>query len=188
MFERGFKTWCENVSLQQRKHLDLKAVDPLDPYSLAKSLDVLVWRADEVPGVTPGALDVLTREDPDCWSAVTLKASQRTLVIINPTHSRARSASDLMHELSHILLAHQPARIDVTEDNHLMLHNFSRSQEDEANWLAGCLLLPRPALLHIKKTMDPVTARSKYGVSQDMLNFRIRVSGVDRQMKAAYSR
>lgn len=187
MFERGFKTWCENVSLQQRKRLSLNAVDPLDPWKLAQSLEIVVWRADEVPGIAPDALDVLTREDPDCWSAVTLKVSRRTLVILNPTHSRARSASDLMHELAHILLGHQAARVDVTEDNLLMLHNYSRQQEDEANWLAGCLLLPRPALLHIKRTMDHATAKNAYGVSQDMLNFRMRVSGVERQLRSRYS-
>ena len=92
-------------------------------------------------------------------------------------------ASDLVHEIAHILLGHKPARIDLTEEGSLMLSTYSRQQEDEANWLAGCLLLPREAIVLIRRQgMDPAVAARKYGTSMDMLRYRINVTGVDHQL------
>jgi Zn-dependent peptidase ImmA (M78 family) len=59
-----------------------------------------------------------------------------------------------------------------------------RQQEDEANWLAGCLLLPRDALVLIRqRRLDLAQAAREYGTSMDMLNYRINVTGVDYQFK-----
>ena len=60
-FRRGFKSWCETVSVQQRKLLDLQTTDPLDPWLLAKHHEILVWNANEVPGLDPRYLRVLTK-------------------------------------------------------------------------------------------------------------------------------
>ena len=92
--------------------------------------------------------------------------------------------SDLMHELSHHILAHNPARMDVSEDGLLLLSTFDRAQEDEANWLSGALLLTRDALFAIRKRkLTDDEACQEYGCSQEMLTFRFRVSGVDIQLK-----
>lgn len=56
-----------------------------------------------------------------------------------------------MHELARLIVGHRPGRVDITEDGALLLNKYDKQQEDEANWLAGCLLLPRPALLWMKK-------------------------------------
>ena len=56
MFTRGFKSWCENVALQQRRELTLHPIDPLDPRTLAEHLNILVWKAEEVPGLDPKVL------------------------------------------------------------------------------------------------------------------------------------
>jgi Zn-dependent peptidase ImmA (M78 family) len=91
-----------------------------------------------------------------------------------------------MHELSHVLLGHEPARVDVTEDGLLMLNTFDRLQEEEANWLAGCLLLPRNALMAIRgRGLDLRTAARNFGVSLDMLRYRLNVTGVEYQLARA---
>jgi hypothetical protein len=46
-----------------------------------------------------------------------------------------------MHELAHVIIGHEPARVDVTEGGSLILNTYNREQEDEADWLAGCLSL-----------------------------------------------
>ena len=186
MFARGFKSWCENVATHQRRELDLTPTDPIDAFALAKHLGIIVWRAEEVPAINPQTLKVLLKEDPESWSAVTLYLGNQHVIIMNSAHSKARQASDLMHELAHILLDHSPARVDVSDDGLLMLNTFSREQEEEAGWLSGCLLLPREALIRIRgERMAPVEAARKYGVSRDMLQFRLRVTGVDTQMARA---
>lgn len=187
MFKRGFKTWCENVAVLQRKALGLRSIDPLNPLLLASHLGVEVWKPEEIPGIESECLHVLLQEDPGSWSAVTLSVNSRDVIIINTAHRGGRPASNLMHELAHILIGHSPARVDVSEDGYLMLNTFDKSQEDEANWLCGCLLLPREALLVIRRrSIDPVVAKGQYGVSLDMLNYRMQVTGITKRAKVSY--
>lgn len=184
MFERGFKTWCETIASVQRKELGVGAIDPLDPFALAEHLGVRVMRADEIPDVEPSCLKTLTRDDPDSWSAITLSMDSDDLIILNPTHSGGRPASDLMHELAHIIAGHAPSRVDVSEDGMLLLNSYDRSQEEQASWLAGCLLLPREALVAIRRSGLSVEVVSKrYGVSPAMLRYRLDVTGVNRQLR-----
>ena len=132
---------------------------------------------------------MLLKEEADNWSAVTLSAGTKDIIILNSSHHGGRPASDLMHELAHILLGHEPARIDLTEDGSLMLSTYDKKQEEEANWLASCLLLTRHALLEIRsQRIHPQIAARRYGVSQQMLQFRLNVSGVDYQLARAKGR
>lgn len=176
MFERGFKSWCERVAITQRRELNLQPTDSLDARHLATHLGVIVWTADQVPELDPQYLKVLIKEDPDSWSAVTLCTDSRDLIIVNSIHSEGRLASDIMHELAHIILGHEPARVDVSKDGFLILSTYNKEQEEEAKWLSGCLLLPREALLLIRRLgLSPETAAAKYGVSVPMLTFRQNV-------------
>lgn len=185
-FKHSFKAWCENVSLHQRKDLRLKPSDPLDPKLLARHIGTEVWTPERVPNLERESLITLLSEDPKSWSAVTLHVGTKHLIIINSTHSAPRRASNLMHELAHLLIGHKPARIDVSEDGLLMLNTYSKRQEDEAHWLAGCLLLPREALRAISKEMsDLKTAARRYGVSPAMLRYRMNVTG-NAPRKAGY--
>jgi hypothetical protein len=184
MFARGFKTWCENTAVGLRRQLGIALEDPLDPAALAQHLGVAVWAAHDVPGADDDTLRVLLHDDPSSWSAVTVHAAGASVIITNSAHSGGRPASDLMHELAHLVLGHEAARVDVSEDGHLVLHTFDRAQEDEANWLSGCLLLPRVALLHARE--HGWTSRriaDHYGVSETMVGYRMNVSGVEAQMK-----
>jgi Zn-dependent peptidase ImmA (M78 family) len=144
--------------------------------ALAKHLEVAVWMADQIPGLDPACLDVLVQKDPDSWSAITLCTGVKDLIIVNPAHGGGRRSSDIMHEIAHILIGHDPARVDVTEDGLLILSSYNKQQEEEAKWLSGCLLLPREALLLVRRQrMDPETATRVYGVSEQMLTFRQRM-------------
>ena len=64
----------------------------------------------------------------------------------------------------------------------MLLRDYDRPCEEEADWLAGCLQLPRTALLSIKK-MRLLTAETTqlYGVSQRMLSYQMAASGVGRR-------
>lgn len=187
MYARGFKSWCERVALQQRTELSLRPEEPLDPMALAAHLGVDVWTAEQVPGLDPAHLGVLVEKDPDSWSAITICTGVKDLIIVNPAHGGGRRASDIMHEIAHILIGHDPARVDVTEDGLLILSSYNKQQEEEAKWLSGCLLLPREALLLIRRRkMDPETAARTYGVSDQMLTFRQRMLNLVPQSGRAF--
>lgn len=187
MFERGFKTWCEKYATSKRADLGLPAHAPLDAFKLAKHLGVKVWTPRDVPSLSQESLDVLLRSDgktPSCWSAVTIVVNHRILVILNSSHSPGRQSSDLTHELAHHIRGHKAQEASVSPDGLMMLKSYDKMYEEEADWLSGCLLLPREALVDIKRRgVDLAEAAEEYGVSVRMLNYRISMTGVNRQFR-----
>lgn len=182
--KRGFKSWCEKLSEECRSDLGLHHADPLDPYALASFLGVRVLRPEDIPGVPQEALDQLLRNDPKSWSAITLCLDgMGELIILNSSHSQPRQRSSTMHELSHLLIAHVATRVDVSEDGCMLLNSYDKEQEEEANWLAGTLLIPRAAAMRIVASMmGREAAAHLYGVSIEMLGWRLNATGVKQQL------
>lgn len=115
---------------------------------------------------------------------MTLKDAGVTLIVLNPSHAPSRQPNNLMHELAHIELDHQPARVDVSETGLLLLSDYSDDQELEADWHAGALLVPRDGLVRMK-TLGASTAEIAlhFGVSEALCLWRLRMTGVDAQMR-----
>src|SRR5205807_4065573 len=169
------------TSLELRRELGLRATDALESRALAKHLAITVYRADEIEGVSDKARQALSAENAG-WSAVTLELPgiEKKLIILNHTHSLRRQSSDLTHEIAHHLCGHTPVAMQVSKEGLLMLETYSRNDEEQADWLSGCLLLPRPALMFIKCRMsDEESAASAYMVSVAMLKYRLAVTGVN---------
>ena len=187
MLVRGFKTKCENVSVEIRKKLDLGKSDPLSPEALAEYLGVYLLKPTDIEHLSEQSRIQLLRKDENSWSAVTISYLGVDIIAYNPTHSRWRHSSDIMHELSHIILDHKPSQIVfLTPDTQIALRDYNQDLEEEATWLSGCLLLPREALLSIKRDgISDVDACRKYVVSIDLLTFRMNKKGVNYQIKAA---
>ena len=156
---------------------------PLSAMDLAEHVGVKVWSAAEVDGLSNEDLNQLTVKDNESWSAFTLRVRDRHLIVFNPGQSPPRINSVVMHELSHIMLGHELASVGITEDGHLIPSNYDQDQEHEADWLGGTLLLPRPALLAIRRTnLTDDQAMIEFQVSGQMLNWRFRMTGVDYQL------
>jgi Zn-dependent peptidase ImmA (M78 family) len=131
-----------------------------------------------------GSLEVLLTDESDDWSAVTVSDSKSTVVICNPRNSSGRRSSDIAHEMAHLLLRHAPSVLMFAPDGTWALRSYDTTQEEEAAWLSGCLLLPRPALLSIARAgLTPAAAASKYGVSRRMLQARTDMTGVTQQVR-----
>lgn len=185
MFTRGFKNWCETVSLQRRRLLGLQPTDPLDPRKLAQSMKVAIHTSAEVPDLDPETRQAI-KADSDSWSAFTMSDGARSVIVLHEEHRGGRVSSDLMHELAHILIGHSPGQLEISPNGALMLHMYGKQQEDEATWLGGALLLPRVLLMSIRhQRLSDAVACTKFAVSQEMLNYRMRVTGVDFQLKRA---
>jgi Zn-dependent peptidase ImmA (M78 family) len=184
MFVRGFKTWCEEFSIQIRREMRLSSVSPLDPLDLAKVLDVDLREPYQLDGLPADVSERLINKHAGSWSAVSVSHGDKRLIVHNPTHSRPRRNSNLMHEMAHILLEHEPTHVFISPQAGYALRTHDENQESEAAWLAGCLLLPRPALLYIRKRgLDDDAACGEYGVSEDLLRFRMNATGVNVQLK-----
>jgi hypothetical protein len=184
--DRGFKSWAERTSIALRREMGLTPKDPLDPLQLANVLEVNVWTPQKVPGIPEEVIDQLLYRDPWGWSAVSLLlADGHGLLIYNPRKSRPRQASDITHELAHFILDHQPATIILSSDGNIAMRTFDKKQEEEANWLAFCLLVPREALVLSRRDgLNAGQIANRYGVSETLVTFRLNVSGVEAQIRA----
>ena len=95
-------------------------------------------------------------------------------IVHNDSHLPGRQASDITHELSHGLLGHQPT--PALDNRGCRL--WDQVIEEEANILAGVLLLPQDACvaMALRGASDAQVAEA-YGTSIDMARWRMGVSG-----------
>jgi Zn-dependent peptidase ImmA (M78 family) len=148
-------------------------------------MGVTLWNEQSVRGLPDSDLRQLTLLDGDSWSAFTLRIGIHHLVLYNSVQSAPRINSVVMHELAHITLGHELHSASLSEDGHLVPSNYNQDQEDEADWLGGTLLLPRPALLRIRReNLDDATAMHRFQASSEMLKWRFRMTGVDFQLSS----
>ena len=186
LFERGFKSWSENTAIVIRKRLGISPFAPLSPYDLAAKLNVLVWKLEDVVGLAQQTREYLSSTQGDEWSAITVLVNGEEIILVNPSHSVARQSTDLMHELAHIIKEHDGAKVFVSESGYA-LRTFDEKQEAEADWFAGTLLLPRPALEHCSYNHIPLyTILQEYSVSKALYNYRVRMTGVNRQYRRVF--
>lgn len=184
--DRGFKTWAERTALNLRRELGLKSFEPLEPLILAEYLGIEVITPSQIPGLPLNVMDQLLTHDPWGWSAVSLllaDGDSNGLVIYNPRKSKGRRASDIMHELAHFILDHQPGMIVLSADGNIAMRSYDQKQEEEANWLAWSLLLPRDALLFASRAKyTSAQIAERYGVAQNLVEFRLKITGVAAQV------
>ena len=181
---RGFKAWCERTSREYHSSLGVTLADPLDARRLAHLLGVRVTTPEAIPGLSRETVVHLTKVDRDSWSAVTISHNGKRLVVLNSGQSEARQTSSLAHELAHIILNHATDQAVLSDEGFLFRGNYDAAQEQEANWLAGCLLVPRNGLLTAgRRNSDRRYLAMRFGVSKDMIAWRLRVTGVSRQLK-----
>ena len=182
--EKGFKAWAERAAASLRKDMGLPLWGTLDCRRLANHLGVMLFSPRQIVGLPLEILKQLSKIDPWGWSASTLEVQGSTFVIYNTRKSLGRQASDIVHELAHLILGHHPAIVVFSEDGQLAIRSFDEKQEDEANWLAWTLLLPRDALIAARRSgMLAAQIATEYGVTETLVNFRLRMTGVNVQLK-----
>ena len=181
---RGFKAWCERTSHEYRSSLGVQLADPLDPCRLANLFGVRLTTPEAIPGLSRETVSQLTSVDRESWSAVTITHHGKRLVVLNSGQSRARQTSSLAHELAHIVLNHTTDQAVLSDEGFLFRGSYDAGQEEEADWLAGCLLVPRDGLLAAgRRSADHRNLAMRFGVSRDMIAWRLHVTGVNRQLK-----
>ena len=184
---RGFKAQAERISLNLREKMGLSCEDRFDPWGYLKDLGIVLWTPVDIPGMCPQHVEQLTVVDPDSWSGVTIREGDAIAIVVNPTHPRGRQANTLMHEWAHIELRHKPNRVDRSEGGLMLLSDYPSECEDEADWMSAAVLAPREGLVFWRKQGADVSEIAKnFGVSQELVNWRLRMTGVDRQMRARY--
>src|SRR5437879_3631971 len=124
VLDRGFKTWAERTSASLRREMGLQGDAPLAPARLAEFLDVRLWTPYDVPGLSQTALDQLLIRDPKGWSAISCVLDGHDVVVYNPCHSSGRQASDIAHELAHVILNHEPGKMVLSQDGSMIMRSY----------------------------------------------------------------
>ncbi len=139
---RGFKTEANHIAREVRAELGLRFIDPLDPWALARHLEIPIVPLSSYAGPAADAVHHFCRVDPGAFSALTVFDGPRRLC-----------------------------------------RRWDSLQEEEANWLAGALLISEEAALQIARSGEPLDeAAKRCRVSQAMITFRLNVTGALRRV------
>ena len=180
--QRGFKARAERLAEETRRDMGLSPTDGIDASALANHAGADVHAADEL--TNRDKLEALEALQPSAFSACTFRVRGRRTIVYNPLASDPRQQSDIAHEVAHMLLGHELQTVQQLDG--VSFFSCDPDEEQEANWLAGCLLLPRPLLLRAAQHgLDPVDIAQEHGVSRQMAEFRLRATGVSRQVQAS---
>ena len=171
---RGFKAAANRIAVGLRTQGNLAAYAPIDTYALGERIGIAVIPLTAFAESHPEAVAQLVGDD-GAFSALLLSVGDGgRMAILNNTHSISRQNSSLAHEVAHALLAHPLEVLSVRVD----CRDFDSGLEAEANYLAGCILVPNEAAWRIVGSgMDLDSAQKQYGVSRQMLEYRLNVSG-----------
>ncbi len=171
---RGFKAEAERLATRARSEAGIGPHDRLDVTHLAEHVGASVRLADEL--TDRANLEKLEEIQPGAFSAATFDLGGRLVIVTNPLAEEVRRRSDVSHEVAHLLLEHQVKEVEKLGS--MSFFTCDPEEEQEATWLAGCLLLPRDMLVKaLNSGMDADVIAAANTVSVQMANFRIRTTG-----------
>lgn len=124
--------------------MGLLPVEPIDPARVCDHFDIVLLKLSELDCDVARFLGA----DRSAFSAVTVPCGPRTAIVHNDSHHEHRQRSNICHELAHCFLGHR-CTPPLTENG-----NRARDGgiEAEANFLAGSLLIPNEAAVHIVRS------------------------------------
>ncbi|MDE0146284.1 MAG: ImmA/IrrE family metallo-endopeptidase [Nitrospira sp.] len=182
---RGFRKEAEEYALEFREELGLEEQEPLNPFRLAEHLAVPIHALSEHPTIPRDIKRHFQEEGNSTFSAFTLVDGIYNEIIHNDSQHPNRQHSNISHELAHIILYHPP-RPPLLNGS---CRNFDPIREQEANELGFTLLVPNVAALYAIEGFSSLRdAAEYYGVSQDLLKYRIRITNAKAWAKNRRSR
>ena len=183
ILKHGFKAEADRLAEKYRAELNISKFDPLDAFKLAEHLLVQVFTVDEIFEDNESDMRYAVLSNKEKFNAMWMPNSDGEKIIIhNSNHSCKRQQSNLMHELAHIIRGHE-----IPDEAAIMCRQFNLPyinplHEQEAKFLGGCLQLTRPGLQWaLKNNLSYEQISDYYTASKEMVNYRIKISGVERQ-------
>lgn len=168
-FKRGFKAEANRIAIRVREQMGLTATDPIDPIEVCREFDIELIHLSDLDCDTSIFLGAASAN----FSAVTVPRGARTAIVHNDSHHPYRQRSNICHELGHCFLGHKHTPPLTSSGERARDGGI----EEEANFLAGTLLLTNEAAIHVLRNGLLPTAQQRYGISKPMLEYRLRISG-----------
>jgi hypothetical protein len=161
---------------------------PLNPFNLARFANLIVLSFDQVKELSKTTREHLLGPAAEKWSggACTLPNGMK-LVILNPTHGRARTNATLMEEICHVFLGHEPNRLSVVvkdENGKVMSRDYKKADEEEAYGVGAACLVPYAALKRLlSKGRTSTEIARHFRVSRELVEYRMKVTRLWRTYK-----
>ena len=175
---RGFKAKAEREAVRLRQELSLRPASVLPINLLAGHLDVTVVSAETL--IPLERLEEIERLQAFAFSAATFDIKGRHIVVTNPLRTPGRLASDVAHEVAHLLLKHELG--EVREIDGVLFRTCKPDEEEQATVFGGTILLPRPLLMKAALAgKGPEEIADECGVTVEMARFRFNTTGVAKQ-------
>lgn len=179
---RGFKAEAERIAHSVREELGLPLISALKCDELCQYFGIPMISVPDLiaSGASPRSVRCITAPAAK-FSAMTIAVGTKRLIVYNPQHPAGRRANSLAHEISHVILEHplSPA-LGIGG-----CRRWDSTLEDEADWQAGALLVPRQAALQwIRSGQSLEDGALHFGVSLPLFRWRVNHTGVHRQIGA----
>lgn len=113
-----------------------RPADYISAVELAAYAGAEVGSADTLTSLAK--LETLEELQPGAFSACTFSVGGKHIVVFNPLATEGRTQSDIAHEVAHLLLKHSVKSVETIAG--VSFFTCDEEEEQEANWLAGCLL------------------------------------------------
>jgi hypothetical protein len=185
--KRGFKTAARRLAMDVRTELGLDDSMPFDDLAWATLYGIPLLGIAGI-GCQEATLRHFLGSGSGRWSAALVPNGTGQVIIFNSAHSPLRIKSNITHEAGHVLLEHPNAASVMLGEG----CPIARELEDEANELAGELLLPSTAAHRLaNRGASDAEAALMYGISIEMARWRLNATGarlVARRRDDAYRR
>lgn len=136
--KRGFKAEARRMAKEVRLELGVGTASAFDPYHLAKEYGVDVVRLSDLD--CDVASEYFATAGFRSLSGMHIRIGQYgSLIVDNDAHPAARRRSTICHEMAHVICEHEHCDRLLDTDG---CRASDPSLEEEANFLAGELLLP----------------------------------------------
>jgi IrrE N-terminal-like domain len=197
---------------EKRKQYELRALglrdfagvgnnERLDPFALARFAKLMVIDFNQVEGLSPESRAHLLGPAAEEWSGGACSQPLPNgwrIVILNPAHGIRRNRATLMEEIAHVFLGHQPNRLaaivrsstagEGAKTRETLARDYNQADEEAAYAVGAAALVPYESLRRMileGRAADQIARR--FGVSRQLVEYRIKVTHLWSEYKAASS-
>ncbi len=180
-FRYGFKAEANRYATELREELNVLPHDPLCPWTLAEHLAVPILKLSELPDCE-AKTHLTVGQGRAEFSATVCYEDTRAFILNNDAHPIKRQASNIAHELAHVLLGHPPTP-PFDEDGE---RDFLREVEDEAEWFGPTLLVSDKTAMHAygliqSRKYTLASLSDEWLITEDVIKMRMNVVGAKKR-------
>lgn len=184
-YRYAFKAESNRIAHELRVELKIRPEHPLCPWLLAGHLEVPILKFTELPDCAE-KLYLMQGKGKKEFSATVCYEGFKAFIVNNDVHEAKRQASNIAHELAHVLLGHPPA--PPFDENGK--RDFLAEIEDEAEWLGPALLVSEAAAINAYKLIQSnaytlSSLSDAWQVTEDVLRMRMNAVGAKKRVRQA---